>query len=38
VIDPIRAGRDLNVDFIIDGNIKKGGRPSARDDPTAERF
>ncbi|MEP7212395.1 MAG: protein kinase [Acidobacteriota bacterium] len=23
VIDPIRAGRDLNVDFILDGSIKK---------------
>ena len=25
VIDPIRAGRDLNVDYIIDGSIKKAG-------------
>jgi eukaryotic-like serine/threonine-protein kinase len=24
-IDPIRAGRDLNVDYILDGNIKKAG-------------
>jgi serine/threonine protein kinase/tetratricopeptide (TPR) repeat protein len=23
LIDPIRAGRELNVDFILDGNIKK---------------
>lgn len=23
LIDPIRAGRDLNVDYILDGNIKK---------------
>ncbi len=23
--DPIRAGRDLNVDYILDGNIKKAG-------------
>lgn len=22
-IDPVRAGRDLNVDFVLDGNIKK---------------
>src|SRR5687767_12557685 len=25
VIDPIRVGRDLNVDFILDGSIKKAG-------------
>ena len=25
VIDPIRAGRDLNVDYILDGSIKKAG-------------
>ena len=25
MIDPIRAGRDLNVDFILDGSIKKAG-------------
>ena len=25
VIDPVRAGRELNVDFILDGNIKKAG-------------
>ncbi|HKP70625.1 MAG TPA: protein kinase, partial [Pyrinomonadaceae bacterium] len=25
ILDPIRAGRDLNVDFIIDGSIKKAG-------------
>jgi eukaryotic-like serine/threonine-protein kinase len=25
VIDPIRAGNDLRVDYIIDGNIKKAG-------------
>ncbi len=24
-IDPIRAGRDLNVDYILDGSIKKAG-------------
>lgn len=24
-IDPVRAGRELNVDFILDGNIKKAG-------------
>jgi serine/threonine protein kinase len=24
-IDPIRAGRELNVDYILDGNIKKAG-------------
>jgi TolB-like protein/Tfp pilus assembly protein PilF len=25
VIDPIRAGRELSVDYILDGNIKKAG-------------
>lgn len=25
LIDPIRAGRELNVEFILDGNIKKAG-------------
>ncbi|MEO8648646.1 MAG: protein kinase [Acidobacteriota bacterium] len=25
LIDPIRAGRDLNVDYILDGSIKKAG-------------
>ncbi len=25
LIDPIRAGRDLSVDYILDGNIKKAG-------------
>ena len=25
LIDPIRAGRELNVDYILDGNIKKAG-------------
>ena len=26
VIDPIKAGRDLNVDFILDGSIKKANK------------
>jgi serine/threonine protein kinase/tetratricopeptide (TPR) repeat protein len=25
-IDPVRAGRELNVDYILDGNIKKAGK------------
>jgi TolB-like protein len=24
-LDPIRAGRELNVDYILDGSIKKAG-------------